>query len=209
MIAKSVSDGLVRAPFDGIIAEKTVTPGEWVSPGRALFTLVDDDPLKIELSVPETAIRAVQIGQRVRLEAVSSPGKEYQATITRIGGEIGRTRSLIVEATIDAGADLVPGMFAEAQVVIGEKVRPVVPKTAVVKRGKTWHTFVAVNGELQDRVVQIGPASSPDQVAILRGLDKGEKVAAVVDDKIVDGVRVAGAGAAAPAAAPAGDAASK
>ena len=204
MIAKSVSDGLVRAPFDGIIADKNVTPGEWVAPGRSLFTLVDDDPLKIELSVPETAVRAIKLGQRVTLEAVATPDKEYEATITRIGGEIGRTRSLIVEATIDAGTDLVPGMFAEAAVVIGEKVRPVVPKTAVVKRGKTWHAFVAVNGELQDRIVQVGPAGSPDQVAILRGLEKGEQVAATVDDKIVDGVRIAGAGAAAaPADAPA------
>ena len=59
MINKSVSDGLVRAPFDGQVTEKSVAPGEWVAPGRTLFTLVDDDPLRIELSVPEAAVRAI------------------------------------------------------------------------------------------------------------------------------------------------------
>jgi len=44
MMAKSVTDGLVRAPFEGVVSEKFVTPGEWVAPGKPLFTLVDDDP---------------------------------------------------------------------------------------------------------------------------------------------------------------------
>src|SRR5678815_5550102 len=67
MIAKSVSDGLVRAPFDGMVADKNVTPGEWVAPGRPLFTLVDDDPLKVELSVSEIAISQIKKDQRCLL----------------------------------------------------------------------------------------------------------------------------------------------
>src|SRR6185436_7724407 len=127
MISKSVADGLVRAPFDGMVTEKSVVAGEWVAPGRTLFTLVDDDPLKIELSVPEVAVRAIQKGQKVELSAVAFPDKTFTATVSRIGGEIGRTRSLIVEATLAPQTDLVPGMFAEAHVVIGQTQRPVVP----------------------------------------------------------------------------------
>src|SRR6185295_2700885 len=127
MITKSVADGLVRAPFDGQVTEKSVTPGEWVAPGRTLFTLVDDDPLRIELSVPETAVRSIQKDQKVELTAVAQPGKSYTAKVTRIGGEIGRSRALIVEATLDPQSELVPGMFVEAHVVIGQTPRPAVP----------------------------------------------------------------------------------
>src|SRR5262249_32812818 len=42
MMSKSVSDGIVRAPFDGIVTMKSVNAGEWVAPGKPLFTLVDD-----------------------------------------------------------------------------------------------------------------------------------------------------------------------
>ncbi|HEU4728102.1 MAG TPA: efflux RND transporter periplasmic adaptor subunit [Kofleriaceae bacterium] len=191
MITKSISDGLVRAPFDGQVTEKSVAPGEWVAPGRTLFTLVDDDPLRIELSVPEAAVPAMQKGQKVELVAVAQPGKTYGATVTRVGGEIGKNRALIVEATLDPQKDLVPGMFAEARITIGQTPRPVVPKEAVVQRAKLWHAFVAVKGELQDRIVQVGPATSPDQVSILQGLSKGDKVVAKVTDQIIDGLRVA------------------
>ena len=100
MMSKSVADGLVRAPFDGMVAERFVTPGEWVAPGRALFTLVDDEPLKIELSVPENAVAAVSLDQRVTLTAVAVPCVEFSAKVSRVGAEVGRSRSLIVEATI-------------------------------------------------------------------------------------------------------------
>lgn len=190
MFSKSVSDGLVRAPFDGQVTEKSVAPGEWVAPGRTLFTLVDDDPLRIELSVPEAAVRAIQSGQKVELSAVAQPGKTYSATVSRVGGEIGRTRALIVEATLDPQKDLVPGMFAEAHVTIGQTPRPVLPAEAVVKRGKVWHAFVAVKGELQDRIVQVGPAAASGQVSILQGVNKGDKVVAKITEQVVDGLRV-------------------
>lgn len=230
MMTKSVADGMVRAPFDGIIADKSVTPGEWVAPGRPLLTLVDDSPLKIELSVPEVAVRAIQIGQPVTLSAVAVPCAHFSATVSRVGGEIGRTRSLIVEATIDnkpmfeavptadckaaaaaaPTSQLVPGMFAEAMVTIGEVERPIVPTTAVATRGKTSHTFVAVNGELQDRIVLTGPSKTPGTVAIIRGdLNPGDKIANNIANEqgirpeIVDGARIeGGAPAPAPAAKP-------
>lgn len=195
LITKSISDGLVRAPFDGVVTEKAVAPGEWVAPGRTLFTLVDDDPLKIELSVPEAAVRAIQSGQQVELSAVAQPGRTYTARVTRIGGEIGRSRALVVEATLDPQRELVPGMFAEAHVIVGERPRLVVPAGAVVQRGKLWHAFVAVNGELQDRIVQIGRAATADQVAILQGVTKGEQIVTQVTDQIVDGQHVVQPGA--------------
>ncbi len=190
MMSKSVADGIVRAPFDGLVAEKNVTPGEWVAPGRALFTLVDDDPLRIQLSVPEAAVRAIKQGAKVEIVSVAYPDKTYSATITRIGVEIGKSRSLIVEATIDPGSDLVPGMFAEAHVAIGQTPRAVVPKDAVVKRGKMSHAFVVVKGEVEDRIVQLGPSPAAGQVSIVQGVNKGDKVVAKVTDEVVDGLRV-------------------
>jgi membrane fusion protein (multidrug efflux system) len=190
MLARTVSDGIVRAPFDGIVAERQVTPGEWVSPGRPLFTLVDADPLRIELSVPETSVSHVELGQAVALSTVSRAGQTFTATVSRVGAEIDRSRALIVEATIAPAADLVPGMFAEAEVVIGHTVRPIVPATAVIKRGKLWHAFVVVDGELEDRIVQLGPSPDAAHVSIIQNLAAGDRVVTTVTDDIVDGLKV-------------------
>ena len=206
MITKSVSDGLVRAPFDGQVTEKSVAPGEWVSPGRTLFTLVDDDPLKIELSVPEAEVTKIKKGMKVDLTVTAQSDKHYGATITRIGGEIGKNRALIVEATLDPGSDLVPGMFAEANVIVGETLRPVAPRDAFVQLGKIWHAFIVIKGELQDRIVQVqtDPAPAPGQVAILQGegMTKGAQIVTQLSrqrdqiviqqggQKVYDGLRV-------------------
>lgn len=205
MMAKSITDGLVRAPFDGVVTEKSVAPGEWVAPGRTLFTLVDDQPLKIELSVPEASVRAVQLGQSVELHVVAQPEKLYTAKVTRTGGEIGKSRSLIVEATLDPTPELVPGMFAEARLIIGATRRPTVPADAVFVRQRLSHVFVAVKGELQDRIIQTGPALADGRLPVLKGIEKGERVvaAAKTNKDLVDGARIAEDGAgAAPAAKP-------
>jgi hypothetical protein len=84
----------------------------------------------------------------------------------------------------------VPGMFAEAHVTIGQTPRPVVPAEAVVQRGKLWHAYVAVKGEVQDRIIQVGASPAPGQVSILQGVNKGDKVVAKVTEQITDGLRV-------------------
>src|SRR4029077_15312890 len=154
------------------------------------FTLVDDDSLRIELSVPEAAVRFIQLDQIVDVTAVAYPDKVFHAKVTRVGAEIGRSRALVVEATLDKGTDLKPGMFAEASIRIGETKRPVIPKEAAVKRGKTWHVFVDNKGELEDRIVQLGSKPSPDQLSIVQGLAPGDKIVAKVTDQIVDGLKV-------------------
>lgn len=192
LLAQSVSDGVVRAPFDGVVAERSVTAGEWVAPGRPLFTLVDADPFTIELSVPEVSIPAVHVGQAVELAVVSRPGTTYPAAITRIGAEIGRSRSLIVEATLAPAVDLVPGMFAEARIVVGHTRRPAIPASAAVQRGdqrdKEWHVFVVHEAELEERIVQLGPAPAIGRVSILQNLAAGEIVVRAPTPQLTDGV---------------------
>lgn len=187
VIAKGVSDGVVRAPFDGVVSSKAVNVGEWVAPGRALFTLVDAEPLTIELAVPESAVREIELGQPVTLTMVSAPGTIYRAKITRLAAEISSSRSMIAEATLEPTVDLVPGMFAEAEVVVGHTMRPVIPRSAAVLRGKDWHVFVVKETELEDRVVQIGPAATSDEVAVLANLAKDEIVVREPSPTTADG----------------------
>ncbi len=191
LIGKSIADGVVRAPFAGIVADRWVSPGEWAAPGMRLVTLVDDDPLTVELSVPESAVPRMAVGQAVAVSAVAYPDQKFAAKVTRIGAEIGRmNRALVVEAELAPGSSLRPGMFAEASVILGDKPMASVPKAALVKRGVTWRLFVVVKGHLEERVVQLGPELTDGKVALLRGAEVGDRVAAAVDDKVIDGVRV-------------------
>lgn len=198
LVSKSIADGVVRAPFAGQVDGRWVSPGEYVGPGMRLVTLVDKDPLKVELAVPESSVPRVKLGQEVMVTAVAYGPQQFPAKVTRIGAEIGRmTRSLTVEAEL-AGSPLLPGMFAEASITVGETPMAIVPKAALIKRGTTWRLFAVVNGRLEERVVQRGPDLPGDKVALVRGAVAGEQVASpIIDDKgaildrVVDGVAVA------------------
>lgn len=191
LVSKSIADGVIRAPFAGVIADRFVSPGEWVGPGMRLVSLVDDDPLTVELSVPERWVPRMAVGQDVAVSAIAYPEKRFPAKVTRIGAEIGRqTRALTVEAELAPGSSLRPGMFAEAQLTLGQTPMAVVPRSALVKRGSTWRLFVVVKGHLEERVVQLGPDLGGDKVALLRGAVPGDKVAVKIGENVTDGVRV-------------------
>jgi len=193
MIAKSVSDGLVRAPFAGVIDVKNVSPGEWVQPGHSLFTLVDNDPLRVELSVPEAQVSRIAEGQPVHLFTVSDVAHKspIEAKVTRIGAEIGKSRALIVEAQIAPGSKLVPGMFVEAHVVVGQVERIVVPADAVFEHGGLQHVYLVQKGEAVDQIVALGPDPAPGQHSIDLGLKVGDKLVAKPTQQITDGVKIA------------------
>ncbi|MEZ4359126.1 MAG: efflux RND transporter periplasmic adaptor subunit [Kofleriaceae bacterium] len=188
LIAKSVSDGVVRSPFQGEVAARFVSPGEWVNPGKPLLTLLKVDSLKVEISVPEADISKVSVGQEVTLRAVAFPDKTFTAKVTRLAGEISRTtRALVAEAAVEAGAPLLPGMFLEVEVATGAQSLPVVPKTAVVRRGRTWRAFVVSGKELEERLVQLAPPLPSGAVAILSGVKAGETLVSPIPDNAADG----------------------
>jgi membrane fusion protein (multidrug efflux system) len=191
MVTKSISDGIIRAPFAGVVNDKWVSPGEWAAPGTRLITLVDDDPLKLELQVPESAAPRVSVGQSVEIVAVAFPGQVFPAKIVRVAAEVGaQSRALTAEAVLPPGTPLRPGMFAEARLSVGERQLPVVPRTALVKRGASWRLFAVVKGHLEERVVQLGPSLPGDRVGIIQGLTAGEKVANPITAQVIDGLRV-------------------
>lgn len=190
-VSKSISDGVIRAPFAGVVTETWVSPGEWAAPGTKLVTVIDADPLIAELQLPESAAARVALDQRVEVASTAAPGAWTGAIVTEIGAEISpTTRALRVDAALTVGHTLRPGNFVEARLAVGERQLPSIPRAAAVKRGSTWRVFVAVDGVLEERVVQLGPELAGDRVTVARGVTAGEPVVAAIDDSVVDGLAV-------------------
>ncbi len=191
MVGKQMSDGVVRAPFDGVVTGNQVAVGEWVAPGVRLMTVVDDAPLLVALSVPESDVPKIALGQTATVKTVAFTSAPVTAKVTKVGTEIGRmTRALRVEATLAPDSALRPGMFVQAELEVGQAPLPVAPATAVVKRGQTWRAFAAVNGHLEERVVQLGASPGPGLVSIAKGVAAGDKLATTITDQVVDGTRL-------------------
>ena len=113
---KAVADTVVRAPFAGIVAERLVSTGDYVTRGTKVATVVRIDPVRVELTVPEQYVSLVKSGQAVRLTVDAYPGEVFAATVRFVSPALEPDqRALTVEAIApNADGRLKPGLFATA-----------------------------------------------------------------------------------------------
>jgi membrane fusion protein (multidrug efflux system) len=190
---KAARDADVRAPWDGLVAEKHVQPGQWVQRGTRIATLVRTDPLRVELAVPETAVAAVRRGQRVAFHVQAQPDRTFEGSIAYVGPSLrADSRALVVEALVpNREGRLSPGLFATARIEL-PAARPsvVVPAAAVRTEAGVSSAFVVKNDRAELRLVQLGREVPGGLVEIERGIAAGEKVVATWVARLGDGVLV-------------------
>lgn len=193
MARKAAHDAEVRAPWDGLIAEKHVQPGQYVQRGARIATLVRVDPLRVELAVPETGVAAIRRGQKVAFHVQAYPDRPFEGSIAYVGPSL-RTdsRALVVEALVpNRDGRLAPGLFATARIEL-PSVRPsvLVPAAAVRTEAGVSTAFVVKNERAELRLVQLGRELPGGFVEIERGIVAGEKVVAKPVPQLGDGVFV-------------------
>lgn len=190
---KTVGDGIVKAPFDGVVADRFVNSGEYVQPDTRVATLVQLDPLRLELAVPEEALAAFGPGAEVRFQVAAFPDELFVGRVRFVGAKVRRaTRDLLVEAVVpNPDQRLRPGMFSVAEIVLGEMVLPVVPASSVQSEttSGTDRVFVVKDGRLEERLVQTGPAAD-GFIPIRSGLAAGERIVVAPTPELRDGLRV-------------------
>ena len=188
----SASDSTIRAPFSGEIADRAVSVGEYVTPQTTLVTLVRTDPLRVELSVPQRHLTAVQPGQTVQVQVDAVPDRTFDATVRYVSASVDPTsRGLTVEALVPNPDRLLrPGLFARARLETGgtEEVA-VVPEAAVQTAAGVSRIFVVREGRIEERVITIADRSE-GQVIVAEGLEPGETVAVGNLGQLGDGVAV-------------------
>lgn len=188
---KSMRDSDVRAPFAGVIDERFVNLGEYVSPSSRIASLVELDPLRLQFTVGEADVGLVHLGQAVNFTLAAGGAGSFCGEVRYISPRVrSASRDVVIEATVSNAARLLhPGHFVTAQLRLAPQPQLSVPRQAVVEVGELRHVFVAVDGHLQQRLVQLGE-SQGDDVSIVDGLVAGEAVVAAPDASIHDGIDV-------------------
>ena len=191
LAAVSLSDAIVRAPFDGVVSERYVGVGEYVQPSSRVAQIVQADPLRLELTAGESEAGAIRVGQRVSFKVKAFADRAFEATVRYVAPSLrDTTRDLVFEA-IASNADgaLKAGMFAMALLEVGTEENVTLPKTALRTDRDDVRAFVVTAGHLEERVLKTG-ADLGDRVAIRRGIAAGEKVVASGVDALKDGQQV-------------------
>lgn len=166
----------VKAPFDGSIAQRIVTVGDYVSVGAPIVRLVKTDPLRLRLDVPERASPVVRVGQSVRV-TVEGDTNVYTGQLARVAPAIREAdRMLQVEADVPNHGGLRASLFARAEIVVNEREQGVsVPKNALLVFAGLEKVATIKDGKAVEKTVTTG-RRGPDWVEIVSGLATGETV---------------------------------
>lgn len=205
--AALVAKKTIRAPFSGRLGITTVNPGQYLSPGDKIVTLQTVDPIYIDFFVPQKQLSGLSVGQALNLNNDAYSGVAFPGKISAINPKVDpATRNVQVEATVaNAKRQLMPGMFADVKVDMGEKLRYLtLPQTAITYNPYGSTVFVLKPDEGKDArkdekgnpqlvarqvFVTTGPTRG-DQVAILKGLSVGQLVVTSGQLKLKNGTPV-------------------
>jgi RND family efflux transporter MFP subunit len=139
----------VTAPFEGRVADLEVFEGTYVTPGTELMTIVDLDPIRVEVQVLEAQLGALGTGRRAEVRFAAFPGEIFRGPIESINPVVDpETRTGRVTVTIrNPDGRIKPGMYAE--VALDAEALPdrvLVPRSALLQRDRRDMLFVYEEG---------------------------------------------------------------
>jgi RND family efflux transporter MFP subunit len=193
----------ITAPFNGVVTEKLVEPGNMATPGMPLLRVEESGASRLEVSVDEARVQFVRPGQEVPIVFdVPPPGagtREHTGTVAEIAraAEAG-AHAYLVKIELPRNLSVLSGVFARAHLPGPVRKALVVPASSVVRRGQLTSVFVVDKERARLRLVSLGgthhDADAADAgsglVEVLAGLDDGERVVAKPSPALSDGVRV-------------------
>ncbi len=177
-IIARMEDRLIRAPFDGLLGFRMVSPGTLLTSGTPITTLDDIAQLKLDFSVPETLLSGVSVGASVVAYSAAFPNREFEGEVTAIDSRIDPvTRAATVRAIIP-NPDLIlrPGMLMTTEVLTDRIDELVIPEQALIQNAAESYVFVVdENMTAQRRNIQF-TRRWRDNIVVDSGLEAGEEV---------------------------------
>ncbi len=167
----------IKAPFDGIVAERHCDPGDLATPQNLLLKIFNPAKLQLRVPIRENLFRKVKIGAPL-LVSVESTGVTYQAEIREIIPAVDPgSRTFLINAYLSGDTTgLMPGMFATCVIPIGQKDVLTIPSSAVVKIGQLEYLHIrADNGKPMRILIKTAPLADTAMLEVISGARAGMK----------------------------------
>jgi RND family efflux transporter MFP subunit len=189
-----VGDANIRSSINGVVNKRYIEPGAVVSPGTQLFEIVDVSKLKLNVTVNETQVANLKIGDKAEVKASVFPDKTFTGRVSFIAAKADNTLNFPVEIEIanNAGNQLKAGMYGTAIFNSPNQVSEVVvPRNAFVGSVNINQVFVVDTTNIAHLRKVIAGRIIADQVEVLQGLSEGDVVITSGQINLVDGSKVA------------------
>ena len=169
--------GVVDASAEYVVTARRVSVGDYVSIGAPMFELVDPDPLKLRVRVPEREVAHVTLGAKAQL-SVDAYTTKFDGRVARINPAVdARTRTFEVEIAVPNGdRRLRAGSFAKVEIESeSDDGVLLIPRTALTVFAGVHKVFVVEDGKALERVVTLGQEVG-ERVEVIKGLAAADRI---------------------------------
>jgi membrane fusion protein (multidrug efflux system) len=205
-----IAQKMLTAPFAGRVGIRKMDLGQYVSPGTSLITLQQLDPIFVDFPVPEKSLNVLRPGETIEVEVDAYPNQIFRGVVKTVDARIDQgSRNVLVRGELDnPKKQLLPGMFANVNVIAGPPVKVVtLPRTAItyslygesvfvvkpVSSGADRARAAPLKGnealKVERMAVHTGETRE-DRVAIVDGVEPGETIVTEGQIKLQSGTRV-------------------
>jgi RND family efflux transporter MFP subunit len=196
---KRLSDATVRAPFDGSVEQKLVSPGAYLKENTPILTLMKTNPMRLRVELPESAVGLARVGANLTFTTDAAPGETFTATVRELNPALNQqSRTLTAEARITRNDPrLRPGMFVQVQLAMQKGAEAVmVPKEAIYNVAGLNKMFVVRDGRAVEQRITPGEEIDGWVEVPREAVNPGESVATSALAQLVTGspVKTAGSG---------------
>lgn len=173
---QQLADTILYAPMNGVVQQKQASVGEYLAAAAPVVDIVQVDPLRLRVDVPERESHKIHTGQSVRVTLEGDPDS-YLGTVKRLSPSISQqNRVLSVEADVRNNGHLKPGAFVKAEIVTDQtSTAATVPTSAIVTFAGIEKVITVEGGKAVEKVVMTGKRG-PDWVEIKSGINVGQPV---------------------------------
>jgi membrane fusion protein (multidrug efflux system) len=186
-IRATIDRKTIRAPFTGLLGIRQVNRGQYVQGGSPIVPLQSLDPIYVNFALPQQSVSQLRTGGSVRVTLEGVANAQFTGRITAVDSVVDEaTRNVQVQATLaNPEGKLRPGMFVQAQVVLGTEQKVVsLPASAInyAPYGDSVFVVTQLEGQggakyegVKQQFVKLG-GSRGDQVAVVSGVNAGDSV---------------------------------
>ena len=190
----------VRSPVDGVVSNLKAQENYLVDTDSSLLEIIDANDLRIIVEIPEYNSQTVKIGQSIRVrQDISDDDKVYDGEITKIS-RLSTTSSMTGENVLEADVktnetipNLVPGFKIKAVLQLKSDVKNIIlPKIALQnEEGKYFVYTLDEKNTIRKKIITIKNIVG-DNIIVLSGLNPGEEIVLTPDNRLRDGLVLAG-----------------
>jgi membrane fusion protein (multidrug efflux system) len=190
-VVARLGDRLILAPFSGLLGFRQISPGTMLSPNTTITSIDDISVIKLDFTVPETFVGAMEPGARIVAKSVSFPDRDFEGTVRTIGSRVDPvTRAVTVRAHIEnADRALRPGMLLTVEIVTAERSALVVPESAVFQVQTRAYVYTVDGDTARQREIQVGSRRF-GVVEVTGGVEEGDLIVVEGIIKLREGAKL-------------------